>query len=335
MMHRRSAAARLHGRDAWPQRAVADFDPGQGPAEAGWKCPPPRWSTSTISRGFHERHDRRPPSRLVAPRRGTPALRGLDARDGLSPAGRLVQHRQEVGAPRASLLQRRRARPARWRADPPAAMDTQVHGAPVGCAPPRVGGFVPFSTTDWPGKLAAVVFTRGCAWRCRYCHNPHLISRGGARGARLGHRARVAGNPQGPARGGRVLRRASRQGNPGSAEPCAKSSVWDSPSACTLPASIPASCRRCFRISTGSASTSRRPRASTRSDRRARVRARRVRGAGAVAASRTSRTRSARRSIPSLTPPASLEKLAKELAAVGVRDWVLQPFRPRAATTRR
>lgn len=39
----------------------------------------------------------------------------------------------------------------------------------------RVGGVVPFSTTDWPGRLAAVVFAQGCPWRCRYCHNPHLL----------------------------------------------------------------------------------------------------------------------------------------------------------------
>ena len=38
----------------------------------------------------------------------------------------------------------------------------------------QVGGFVPFSTVDYPGHLAAVVFCQGCVWRCRYCHNPHL-----------------------------------------------------------------------------------------------------------------------------------------------------------------
>ena len=37
-----------------------------------------------------------------------------------------------------------------------------------------VGGFVPLSTADWPGQLAAVVFCQGCPWRCSYCHNPHL-----------------------------------------------------------------------------------------------------------------------------------------------------------------
>jgi anaerobic ribonucleoside-triphosphate reductase activating protein len=44
---------------------------------------------------------------------------------------------------------------------------------------PRVGGIVPFSTVDWPGMLAAVVFISGCPWRCGYCHNPHLQSREG------------------------------------------------------------------------------------------------------------------------------------------------------------
>ena len=33
------------------------------------------------------------------------------------------------------------------------------------------------STTDFPGHLAAVVFVQGCAWRCKYCHNPEIQSR--------------------------------------------------------------------------------------------------------------------------------------------------------------
>jgi pyruvate formate lyase activating enzyme len=41
----------------------------------------------------------------------------------------------------------------------------------------RCGGFVPFSSVDWPGRLAAVVFVQGCPWRCAYCHNPHLQPR--------------------------------------------------------------------------------------------------------------------------------------------------------------
>lgn len=43
----------------------------------------------------------------------------------------------------------------------------------------QVGGFVPFSTIDWPDRLAAVVFLRGCPWRCGYCHNAHLQTRTG------------------------------------------------------------------------------------------------------------------------------------------------------------
>jgi anaerobic ribonucleoside-triphosphate reductase activating protein len=40
-----------------------------------------------------------------------------------------------------------------------------------------LGGLVPFSTVDFPGKLSAVLFTQGCSLRCRYCQNAHLRSR--------------------------------------------------------------------------------------------------------------------------------------------------------------
>ncbi len=44
----------------------------------------------------------------------------------------------------------------------------------------RVGGLTRCSASDYPGKLAAVVFCQGCAWRCGYCHNPELqLRRGG------------------------------------------------------------------------------------------------------------------------------------------------------------
>jgi pyruvate formate lyase activating enzyme len=39
----------------------------------------------------------------------------------------------------------------------------------------HVGGVAPFSTADFPGRLAAVLFLQGCPWRCGYCHNPHLV----------------------------------------------------------------------------------------------------------------------------------------------------------------
>jgi len=40
----------------------------------------------------------------------------------------------------------------------------------------RVGGLARFSTVDWPGRLTATVFLRGCPWRCPYCHNPDLLA---------------------------------------------------------------------------------------------------------------------------------------------------------------
>jgi len=43
--------------------------------------------------------------------------------------------------------------------------------------PLQIGGFVPLTTVDFPGELAAVVFCQGCPWRCAYCHNAHLLPR--------------------------------------------------------------------------------------------------------------------------------------------------------------
>ena len=39
----------------------------------------------------------------------------------------------------------------------------------------RVGGLARWSSCDWPGQLVATVFLQGCPWRCRYCHNRHLL----------------------------------------------------------------------------------------------------------------------------------------------------------------
>lgn len=39
----------------------------------------------------------------------------------------------------------------------------------------RIGGFLPQSLIDYPGKIAAVIFTQGCNFRCGYCHNPELV----------------------------------------------------------------------------------------------------------------------------------------------------------------
>jgi len=38
-----------------------------------------------------------------------------------------------------------------------------------------IGGLHKFSLIDYPEKIAAVVFTYGCNFRCPYCHNPELL----------------------------------------------------------------------------------------------------------------------------------------------------------------
>jgi hypothetical protein len=38
----------------------------------------------------------------------------------------------------------------------------------------RIGGLTPLTSLDYPGELAAVVYCRGCPWRCPYCHNADL-----------------------------------------------------------------------------------------------------------------------------------------------------------------
>ena len=40
--------------------------------------------------------------------------------------------------------------------------------------PVIIGGVEPFTTVDFPGRLAAVLFFLGCPLRCPYCHNPEL-----------------------------------------------------------------------------------------------------------------------------------------------------------------
>ena len=39
----------------------------------------------------------------------------------------------------------------------------------------RIGGLLPLTLSDFPGRVAAVVFTQGCNFRCPFCHNGELI----------------------------------------------------------------------------------------------------------------------------------------------------------------
>jgi pyruvate formate lyase activating enzyme len=38
-----------------------------------------------------------------------------------------------------------------------------------------IGGLQKFSVSDFPGRISAIVYTRGCNFRCPYCHNPELV----------------------------------------------------------------------------------------------------------------------------------------------------------------
>ena len=37
-------------------------------------------------------------------------------------------------------------------------------------------GLEKFSLVEWPGKMAAIIFTGGCNFRCPFCHNPELVN---------------------------------------------------------------------------------------------------------------------------------------------------------------
>lgn len=39
-----------------------------------------------------------------------------------------------------------------------------------------IAGLQKSTLLDYPGKIAAIVFTQGCNFRCGYCHNPELLS---------------------------------------------------------------------------------------------------------------------------------------------------------------
>ncbi len=39
-----------------------------------------------------------------------------------------------------------------------------------------IGGLKKSSLLDYPDKISAIVFTRGCNFNCGYCHNPNLLN---------------------------------------------------------------------------------------------------------------------------------------------------------------
>lgn len=39
----------------------------------------------------------------------------------------------------------------------------------------EIAGLQKMTLVDFPGRVAATVFTRGCSFRCPFCHNPELV----------------------------------------------------------------------------------------------------------------------------------------------------------------
>ena len=39
----------------------------------------------------------------------------------------------------------------------------------------RIGGLQPVTASDFPGRMAAIVFTQGCNFHCPFCHNSTLL----------------------------------------------------------------------------------------------------------------------------------------------------------------
>lgn len=190
-----------------------------------------------------------------------------------------------------------------------------------------VGGIVPFSTVDYPGGLAAVVFLQGCPWRCGYCHNPHLQEAGRAsegtfeaflrwldtRRGLLDAVVFSGGEPTAHAELGAAMREVRDRGfaiglHTGGAYPRRLEGLLEWFDWIGLDVKAPA--RDYARISGVGGS-----------------------GAGAFACLRTIVAAGVPLEVrttvhPALVTQAMLLRLADELAAEGVRRWVLQPFRP-------
>jgi pyruvate formate lyase activating enzyme len=42
----------------------------------------------------------------------------------------------------------------------------------------KIGGLQPVTASDFPGRMAAIIFTQGCNFHCPFCHNSSLLSMG-------------------------------------------------------------------------------------------------------------------------------------------------------------
>jgi pyruvate formate lyase activating enzyme len=195
----------------------------------------------------------------------------------------------------------------------------------------RVGGFEPFTSTDYPDALSAVVFCQGCPWRCGYCHNPHLIAARSYDEDDFGRILTWLASRRG------LLDAVVFSGGEPTAQP-------------ELPAAIDAVRALGFAVGlhTGGAYPRRLAQVLPKLDwvgvdvkssvaHYATVTD--VPGSGISAFESLDLVRNAgiayevRTTMhPLLTPPDAMERLARELAACSVMRWVLQPFRPTGCT---
>ena len=205
-------------------------------------------------------------------------------------------------------------------------MGTVIDGARVDPASLRVGGVEPFSTTDWPGTMAAVVFAQGCPWRCRYCHNPHLIPRQGPQAHAWTDILAWLERRRG------LLEAVVFSGGEPAAQEALAGALSDVRAlgfrtalhtGGMVPRRLPALLPLLDWVGLDVKAPSGRYPGVTGvqgSGLGAFVTLELVRQAGIAHEVRTT-------VHPALTPPEALVELAAELAAAGVRDWVLQPFR--------
>ena len=191
----------------------------------------------------------------------------------------------------------------------------------------RVGGFVPFTTTDYPGALAAVIFCQGCPWRCGYCHNPHLVPARGAWELDFAEIVELLATRRG------LLDAVVFSGG----EPTAQAAIGDA---------IQAVRAHGFRIGLHTSGAYPRRVAGLLTDidwvgidikaplTEYEIVTRAANGGRAAWESLDCVLASGvacevRTTVhPALTPPSGLKRVAQELAARGVARWVLQPFRP-------
>jgi pyruvate formate lyase activating enzyme len=40
----------------------------------------------------------------------------------------------------------------------------------------KIGGFEGVTLVDFPGRVACIVYTVGCMFRCKMCYNPDILS---------------------------------------------------------------------------------------------------------------------------------------------------------------